>query len=190
MKELILGGVRSGKSSLAEGLAVESGLPVTYIATARGGDPEMQARIAHHRSRRPAHWELEEAGGDLAAVLTRLARPRHCLLVDCLTLWLTGIMAPVQAGPAGGELAEGGAEHQEPCREIEELLAVLPNLPGRIIMVGNETGLGVVPMGVLTRRFCDESGRLHQRLAAICDRVILTVAGLPLVLKHRSPEDS
>ena len=175
MRELILGGVRSGKSSLAERLALDSGLAVTYIATARADDDEMRERIRHHRARRPADWDLVEAGGDLAAVLAARAAADRCLLVDCLTLWLTGLL-----------LAEDD-DDQRLAAETAALLELLPTLPGRLIMVGNETGLGVVPMGAMTRRFCDESGRLHQQLAAACDRVILTVAGLPHVLKGDNP---
>ncbi|MDF1614229.1 bifunctional adenosylcobinamide kinase/adenosylcobinamide-phosphate guanylyltransferase [Desulfurivibrio dismutans] len=169
MRELILGGVRSGKSSLAERLAAESGLAVTYLATARADDVEMQERIRHHQASRPTDWGLVEVKHDLAAVLAARMAPERCLLVDCLTLWLTGLL-----------LAE---DENLLAAETAALLALLPDIQGRLIMVGNETGLGVVPMGALTRRFCDEAGRLHQRLAARCDRVIMTVAGLPQVLK-------
>jgi adenosylcobinamide kinase / adenosylcobinamide-phosphate guanylyltransferase len=172
MKTLVLGGVRSGKSRLAEQLARESGLPVTYVATARPGDAEMQARIAHHRANRPDHWRLVEEPCRLAQALQRHARDGHCVLLECLTLWLTNL------------LLEADAETFE--RERDALLAVLPTLPGEIILVGNETNMGVVPMGELSRRFCDESGWLHQALARYCERVLLTVAGLPLTLKGES----
>jgi adenosylcobinamide kinase / adenosylcobinamide-phosphate guanylyltransferase len=171
MKELILGGVRSGKSRLAEHLAIDCGLAVTYIATARADDEEMLARIRHHQAQRPAEWSLVETGGELGATLAANAAPGRCLLVDCLTLWLTGLLCD----------ATGASTRLE--EESAILLRLLPELPGRIIMVSNETGLGVVPMGELTRRFCDETGRLHQQLASLCDRVIFTVAGLPHVLK-------
>ncbi|MEJ2454769.1 MAG: bifunctional adenosylcobinamide kinase/adenosylcobinamide-phosphate guanylyltransferase [Candidatus Thiodiazotropha sp.] len=172
MRCLILGGVRSGKSRLAEQLAQESGLPVTYLATAQAGDEEMAARIAHHQARRPADWQLVEEPYHLAQALRRHAREDRCLLVECLTLWLTNLL--LDPDPA--------------CfrREREALLKALPQLPGTIILVGNETNLGVTPMGELSRRFCDESGWLHQALAQICERVLLTVAGLPLTLKGES----
>ena len=168
MKELILGGARSGKSALAERLASESGLDVTYIATAASGDVEMAERIRHHQLRRPDHWQLLEEPIELAAALQRVSAEQHCVIVDCLTLWLTNLLL------ADVALYE---------TQRQALLEALPGLPGRTIMVGNEVGLGVVPMGELTRRFVDESGRLHQQLAGICDRVTLTVAGLPHVLK-------
>jgi adenosylcobinamide kinase / adenosylcobinamide-phosphate guanylyltransferase len=192
--------VRSGKSFLAERLALDSGLAVTYIATARGDDHEMRERIAHHRARRPVSWDLVEVGQDLAGVLAQRAGAQRCLLVDCLTLWLTGLLCLEAPGPpASGlsreprDLPETGFEGDGGsvlARETAALLKVLPGLPGRIILVGNETGLGIVPLGELTRRFCDESGRVHQQLALLCDRVVLTVAGLPLVLKGQPLADS
>ncbi|MED5607313.1 bifunctional adenosylcobinamide kinase/adenosylcobinamide-phosphate guanylyltransferase [Pseudomonas sp. JH-2] len=169
MLELILGGARSGKSRLAERLAQGSGLPVTYFATAQSGDGEMAARIRHHRERRPAEWGLVEEPLHLARVLAEHAAPDRCLLVDCLTLWLTNLL-----------LADDGA-HLQP--QIDELLATLLGLPGRIILVSNETGLGVVPLGELTRRYVDEAGWLHQALAEVSERVLFTVAGLPMTLK-------
>ncbi len=169
MCELILGGVRSGKSTLAEQHATASGLPVVYVATAEVRDEEMRERIAHHQARRPAHWQLIEAGPDLAAVLQREAAAGRCMLVDCLTLWLAQLLCDTD---------ESRLEF-----EVSALLRVLPGLPGQIILVSNETNMGITPMGELSRRYCDEAGRLHQQLGAICERVVLTVAGLPLVVK-------
>jgi adenosylcobinamide kinase/adenosylcobinamide-phosphate guanylyltransferase len=169
MRELILGGARSGKSRLAEKLAEDSGLPVTYIATSQALDGEMSARIRQHRERRPADWALVEEPVELARVLQELASPERCLLVDCLTLWLTNLL-----------MLEDQARL---IAEREALLDCLSELPGRIILVSNETGLGVVPMGELTRRYVDESGWLHQAIAERCQRVIFTVAGLPMLLK-------
>ena len=169
MKTLILGGVRSGKSRLAEQFASESNLAVSYIATATAEDEEMQKRIASHRKHRPEHWHLIEEPLQLASVLSEHAADGHCVLVDCLTLWLTNLLMADDAG-----IFE--------C-EREALLKALPELPGEIILVSNETNMGVMPMGELSRRYCDEAGRLHQELAQLCDRVFLTVAGLPHILK-------
>jgi adenosylcobinamide kinase/adenosylcobinamide-phosphate guanylyltransferase len=169
MAELILGGARSGKSRLAEKLAADSGLAVTYIATSQALDGEMSARIRQHRERRPAEWALVEEPLELARVLQELASPERCLLVDCLTLWLTNLL-----------MLEDQARL---IAEREALLDCLSELPGRIILVSNETGLGVVPMGELTRRYVDEAGWLHQAIAERCQRVIFTVAGLPMLLK-------
>jgi adenosylcobinamide kinase/adenosylcobinamide-phosphate guanylyltransferase len=169
MLQLILGGARSGKSRLAEKLATDSGLSVTYIATSQPLDGEMTARIAHHRERRPSEWGLIEEPVELARVLKENATPNHCLLIDCLTLWLTNLLM----------LEDPDCLNHE----REALLHTLATLPGEIIFVSNETGLGVVPLGELTRRYVDEAGWLHQALAERCQRVVLTVAGLPLTLK-------
>lgn len=169
MHELILGGARSGKSRLAERLASESALAVCYVATAQALDEEMGKRISHHQQTRPSHWQLIEEPLALAQVLQQQAADDRCLLVDCLTLWLSNLLLL-----------------DDPERldaELQALLECLPGLPGRVIMVSNETGMGIVPMGELTRRYVDEAGRLHQAIAERCQRVILTVAGLPLVVK-------
>jgi adenosylcobinamide kinase / adenosylcobinamide-phosphate guanylyltransferase len=169
MKELILGGVRSGKSRLAEARARASGLQVLYIATAIAtGDPELEERIRKHRLRRAASWTVVEEPLALAEMLRTQASAERCLVVECLTLWLTNLLCHA-------------AERFE--HERESLLDTLPALVGDIILVSNETGLGVVPLGELSRRFVDVSGEIHQRLAVICDRVTLVVAGLPQTLK-------
>ena len=169
MLELILGGARSGKSRLAERLAADSDLAVTYIATSQALDGEMAARIVHHRQRRPAHWALVEAPLQLARVLREPAGAQRCLLVDCLTLWLTNLLML-----------------EDPARlaaERDAFLECLGELPGRVILVSNETGLGVVPLGELTRRYVDEAGWLHQAVAERAERVTFMVAGLPMILK-------
>ena len=169
MLQLILGGARSGKSRLAERLATQSALPVTYIATSQPLDGELNERVALHRQRRPAHWQLIEEPLELARVLRENAAADACLLVDCLTLWLTNLLM---------------LDDVERLKsEREALLQSLAQLPGEIIFVSNETGLGIVPLGELTRRYVDEAGWLHQALAERCQRVVLTVAGLPLTLK-------
>lgn len=171
MRELILGGARSGKSALAEKRAEATGLDVTYIATAQALDEEMAVRIAHHRRQRPAHWAVVEEPLELAAVLERHAAPQRCLLVDCLTLWLTNLLS--------ADESEAGVFAVQRDRFVEQLL----RLPGEIILVSNEVGLGIVPLGELSRRFCDESGRLHQAVAERCERVTFVTAGLPMTLK-------
>lgn len=181
MIELILGGARSGKSALAEQRATDSGLAVSYIATAQIGDGEMAQRIAHHRSRRPAHWGLVEEPLQLAAALLAHAAPQRCLLVDCLTLWLSNLLFAGQAA----QQAEAGAAVDCPLfvGEIAALLGCLPRLPGRVILVTNEVGLGIVPLGASTRLYVDEAGRLNQAIARSAQRVTFVAAGLPLELK-------
>ncbi len=181
MSELIFGGARSGKSQLAEKRAIDTGLRVIYIATAQALDGEMKQRIAHHQARRPSEWGLVESPLYLAETLRQHAAPDVCLLVDCLTLWLTNLLF---AGQAANQ-AEAGKPVNCPLfeGEIMALIAVLPKLPGKIILVSNEVGCGIVPMASLSRLFADEQGRLNQRVAAVCEKVTLVAAGLPLVLK-------
>jgi len=166
--ELILGGARSGKSSFAEQRAVECGLRVVYIATAEAGDGEMAERIRHHQACRPDQWQSVEETIELAAVLEQNAAEGCCIIVDCLTLWLSNLMA------AGDAVL---------VREYEALLALLPGLAGTTLLVSNEVGLGIVPDNELARRFRDEAGRLNQQLAVVCERVTFVAAGLPMVLK-------
>lgn len=167
MKELIFGGARSGKSALAMQRAAASEKDVIFIATATAGDEEMAARIAHHKAERPAHWTVVEESVALADTLAQHAAPKNCLIVDCLTLWLNNLID----------------DHAQFVSQRNKLLTTLPNLPGHIIFVSNEVGLGITPLGELSRHFVDEAGRLHQELARLCDRVTFTAAGLPLDLK-------
>jgi len=181
MNELVIGGARSGKSVYAERRAADTGLRVVYVATAEARDAEMARRIAHHRSRRPPAWGLVEAPLALAAALRAQAASDTCLLVDCLTLWLTNLLF---AGAAARQ-AEAGEAIDCPllAGETAALIALLPTLPGRVVLVSNEVGWGLVPMQPLSRCFADEQGRLNQRVAAVCERVTLIAAGLPLALK-------
>lgn len=182
--ELIIGGARSGKSALAEQRARQSGLQVNYVATGQAGDAEMTGRIAHHRQRRPTEWGLIEEPLALAQVLTEAAASDRCLLVDCLTLWLTNLLFadPACAALEAGEKVDS-ADFQLLQRETTALIQLLPTLPGRILFVTNEVGWGIVPMGALTRFWMDEAGRLNQLVAANCQRVTLVVAGCPLEIK-------
>ena len=172
--ELILGGARSGKSRLAEQRTCDSGLKKIYIATATGDDEEMEARIEHHRQRRQANsgdqpWILIEEPVQLANALQTHNNSKACLLVDCLTLWVSNCL------------------HAN-CWEQERraLLSILPALSGRIIFVSNEVGWGIVPLGELSRQFVDATGLLHQELASHCQRVTLITAGIPMDLKSNS----
>jgi len=169
VRDLVLGGVKSGKSSLALTLAAASGDEVVLIATATAGDEEMRRRIERHRRERPANMEVIEEPLHLAGALEREARVGRCLLVDCLTLWLSNLLGRDDDGLLG--------------HEVDALVDSLPRLPGHVVLVANETGLGIVPDNALARRFNDEAGVLHQRLASECDRVVLVAAGLALVLK-------
>lgn len=169
MRQLFLGGVRSGKSQLAEAAAAATGCAVTYIATAQLLDREMCTRAEKHKARRPQNWQLVEEPLALAGVLQKNAAPDRCLLVDCLTLWLSNLLAE------NDTMAEF---------EIEKLLNLLPALSGEIICVSSEIGLGVMPDNALARRYADRLGELNQAIARRCERVVLAVAGLPQILKQ------
>ncbi len=170
---LILGGARSGKSAHAEKLAAESLLPVRYIATAQVYDTEFGKRITQHQVRRPDHWQTVEKPFQLAETLRAQAAPNHCLIVDCLTLWLAQCICPDCAPPEGVNWEQ----------ERNDLLACLPDLSGTILLVSNEVGMGIVPLGEINRQFQDEQGRLNQAVAAIANKVTFVTAGLPLILK-------
>ena len=170
---LILGGARSGKSAFAEreALATPAARRWSYIATGQAHDAEMAERIAHHRAHRDGRWQTVEAPLGLADAIAAHDAADAVVLVDCLTLWLSNALA-ADAWPA----------------ERDALLAVLPGCTARVLLVSNEVGSGVVPLGELSRAFVDEAGRLHQALAALCPRVSLVVAGLPLDLKQLSAQ--
>ena len=167
---LILGGIRSGKSSLAERLVSEQPDPVVYVATATAGDGEMSERIRRHQRRRPVSWGLVEEPVELGSLLNRQATlsPPPCVLIDCMSLWVSNLLH------AGDALF---------VREKESFLTALAGYPGSVVIVSNEVGLGTIGMDPLTRRFADELGWLNQALAKKCDRVVMSVAGIALTLK-------
>ncbi|MDO6498016.1 bifunctional adenosylcobinamide kinase/adenosylcobinamide-phosphate guanylyltransferase [Photobacterium sanguinicancri] len=168
--ELVLGGARSGKSRYAEAQSLATGKDVIYIATAGAGDNEMSERIARHQQERPSEWMTVEEPLDLAAVIRQYSQPDNCLLVDCLTLWLTNCLFD--------------PKNQVPWKNRKsDLMMAIAEAPGRIIMVSNEVGQGIVPMGEVSRQFVDESGWLHQEIAAVAGKVVFVIAGLPQVLK-------
>lgn len=167
MKHLITGGARSGKSRYAERCATASGKKLIYLATAQAKDEEMEARIALHKDQRGAQWTLVEEPLQLSAQLEKYSTGEYCILIDCLTLWLNNCL-------------------EEDCwaEEKSNLIAALCSSESDILLVGNEVGSGVVPMGELTRGFVDENGWLHQDIASDCSHVTTVIAGLPLVLKE------
>ena len=167
---LVLGGIRSGKTALAEAQAAALPQPVVYVATATAGDAEMASRISRHQAIRPQAWGLLEEPLNLAKVLRKHGQynPAPCLLIDCMSLWLSNLLH------VGGEQLEV---------QREAFLQQIESYPGPLVIVSNETGLGIIGMDPLTRKFCDELGWLNQALAQRCQRVVMAVAGLPLILK-------
>jgi adenosylcobinamide kinase / adenosylcobinamide-phosphate guanylyltransferase len=163
---LVLGGARSGKSRYAENLIAALRPPWVFVATGEPSDSEMAERIAHHRLQRGQGWRTIEAPHDLAAALASIAAEVP-VLIDCLTLWLSNRM-----------LANADLE-----AEIASLEAALDSRQAPVVLVSNEVGFGIVPDNELARRFRDLQGCLNQRMATRADRVVLMVAGLPIVVK-------
>lgn len=166
---LILGGARSGKSAFAESLVEDSGRSKIYIATSEIWDDEMQSRVDLHKQRRGDDWVVVEEPLDLKAAIAKHAGSSTCILVDCLTLWLTNLM-----------MAERSIEE-----ECAELTSSLTRLGGdcSVLLVSNEVGQGIVPADKMARQFRDYAGRLHQNLAAAVPHVWFVTAGLPQKLK-------
>ena len=185
MHELILGGQRSGKSRCAEQRAElwlsQPGHVAVVLATALAGDEEMRVRIERHRldrSRRLPRVSDEEVPVELGHALRRLCAPHRLVVIDCLTLWLTNLLMPLQ-----GESLDDGAWHAVQ----EDLLGALEAANGPVLMVSNEIGMGVSPMSSEARRFVDHLGRLHQAMAQRCSSVTLMVAGLELSVRRPAP---
>jgi adenosylcobinamide kinase/adenosylcobinamide-phosphate guanylyltransferase len=173
---LVLGGTRSGKSRFALRRVAELAGPETrvwFLATAWPGDPELDDRIARHRLERPATWPTVEVGRDLAGAL-RTAEPAEPILLDGLTLWLSGILGDAATPDAIDPLLDG---------PVADALAAMTEHHGPLLVVSDEVGGGIIPMHPGARAFRDLTGIVHQRVAAVADEVVLTVAGLPLHLK-------
>ena len=164
---LVTGGCRSGKSRYAQALAESLGPARVMLATAEALDDEMRDRIARHQADRREGWRTIEAPID---IVDHLDQPHDVVLVDCLTLWVSNLLC-TDASDAELEAASLA------------LVDRLRDLPGPVILVTNEVGLGIVPMNQLARRFRDQSGFLAQRIAEIADRVVLCVAGIPMIIK-------
>ena len=150
---LVIGGARSGKSKYAEELATKNNLPVSYVATATAIDSEMAARILYHQAQRPDDWLLHECPLELATLLTKEAQKEQTILVDCLTLWVNNQLHK--------------KNQQNFSLLFSELIASVKNVPAHIIFVSNEVGLGIIPLGEITRQFVDEAGRLNLSLIHI-----------------------
>jgi adenosylcobinamide kinase / adenosylcobinamide-phosphate guanylyltransferase len=169
----ITGGARSGKSRYAEQRAADFGGRKVYVATAEAKDEEMAQRIAAHKQRRGDAWQTVEEPLQLARTLLAQRGGADCALVDCLTLWLSNVLLQHPADFA--------------AQRVDELMEALPALDFHLILVANEVGWGIVPDNALARRFRDLAGWTHQRLAAAADEVVLTVAGVPMIVKQTAP---
>jgi len=183
--ELILGGQKSGKSRRAEQRAIDwlSEAPAArravLIATGQAHDDEMRGRIARHqadRARRVPDMRTVEEPIELAREIVTQSAADTLVVIDCLTLWLTNLLMPLRSESARPIT-------RTPATHVAMLLVALREARGPVVLVGNEIGLGVIPLGGETRAFVDALGRLNQDVAAACGRVTLMVAGLPLTLK-------
>lgn len=174
----VTGGARCGKSRFAEGLALASGRPVTYLATMEALDDEVRARIARHRAERPGAWTTIEA--PLVIIESaRAAAPDDCVLLDCLSLWVSNRLLALGDGADGDALdtLERALE-----AEIDALHAIAHARLGDVIVVTNEVGSGLVPEHALGRAYRDLLGRVNQRASALADRAWLLVSGRALPL--------
>jgi len=167
---LVLGGARSGKSRFAEGLILSSGLKPVYVATGRANDEEMSERIAIHQERRGKAWQTVEEPLALADALLQTNQAGSAILVDCLTLWVTNLMM------AGANVAT----------ELKSLETALEKMKVPVVLVSNETGLGIIPENAMSREFCDHAGLVNQAIGRIADEAWFVVAGLPMALKTQN----
>jgi adenosylcobinamide kinase / adenosylcobinamide-phosphate guanylyltransferase len=193
--ELILGGQKSGKSRRAELLAhqwldASPAHRAVLIATAQPWDTEMRQRITRHqleRAQRVPGMHTVEEPLQLAQAIEQHSQAHTLVVVDCLTLWLTNCLMPMQEPSDGqsSELPESNSvlAQVQQAQIVDHLLIAIANAPGPVVLVGNEIGLGVIPMGAQVRAFVDALGRLNQDVAKVCLRVTLMAAGLPLTLK-------
>ena len=164
---LVLGGARSGKSSFAERITGAHARGCVYVATAEAGDAEMAERVRQHQARREAHWRTIEAPLELGPAIVAETEQGAAALVDCLTLWLSNLMAA----------------RRDPDQESAALVRALGQAGGPVVFVSNEVGLGIVPENALARAFRDHAGRLNERVAEVANTVFFVAAGLPLQLK-------
>ncbi|MFZ5774763.1 MAG: bifunctional adenosylcobinamide kinase/adenosylcobinamide-phosphate guanylyltransferase [Thermodesulfobacteriota bacterium] len=171
VRKLVIGGCRSGKSRYAEEWVTDNFPERIYVATLVAmGDPEMEHRIALHRRSRSEGWRTMEEPVELAGLLARHDGEADAFLVDCLTLWITNLML---------------RDHDDGAIEaaVARLAETVAAMRSTVVLVANEVGLGLVPESAMGRRFRDLAGWTNQRMAQVCDQVVLVAAGLPLRLK-------
>jgi adenosylcobinamide kinase/adenosylcobinamide-phosphate guanylyltransferase len=183
---LVIGGARSGKSRYAEDLASQFGEQVLYVATARAGDPEMEARIAAHRESRPSSWHTLEATSQVGQAIRKalLATSADVVVLDCLTLLVSNVLlGDAWLSEGDYEEMDGNAAAKRVDRELDSLVATFQDGSVPWIVVSNEVGWGLVPPYPAGRVYRDLLGWANQRLAATADRVYLLVAGIPVDVK-------
>ncbi|GER86438.1 adenosylcobinamide kinase/adenosylcobinamide phosphate guanyltransferase [Dictyobacter vulcani] len=183
---LVLGGARSGKSTFAERLAVQSGRQVAYIATATASDEDMRDRIARHQAARSATWQTIEEPLHLAAAVERAAKLADVLILDCMTVWLSNWLFSQDQSEHMEDDTISAQHYAGALHEIDALLGAVAALEAgkTLVVVTNEVGLGIVPAYALGRVYRDILGLINQRIAAVSSRVYLMVAGLGVDIKR------
>jgi adenosylcobinamide kinase/adenosylcobinamide-phosphate guanylyltransferase len=177
MIEFYVGGCRSGKSRAALERADQiDAVRKLFVATCQPLDEEMRDRVERHKMERDRTWETHEVPLEIAALIRSHSEPQTVILVDCLTLWLTNLIL-------------GDADDTTLRKRIETLEDRLAKARGPVLLVANEVGLGIVPENAMSRRFRDWAGSLNQRMAQCAQRVVWTVAGIPVPIKTPSPQE-
>jgi adenosylcobinamide kinase/adenosylcobinamide-phosphate guanylyltransferase len=180
---LILGGARSGKSDLAQRLAAASGRDVLFVATMQPGDDELRLRVEQHRAGRPPSWRTIEATHDVEAALEQHARPGECVVIDCMTMWVSNLLIE-RLGDGDDVPAEAAlAAIDDMAARARAFAGQAAPFDGDVVVVSNEAGMGVVPAYPLGRAFRDALGAANSAVAARADRVYWLAAGLALELK-------
>jgi adenosylcobinamide kinase / adenosylcobinamide-phosphate guanylyltransferase len=187
---LVLGGARSGKSTFAEKLSINSQRRVAFIATAVAGDEDMRDRITRHRAMRPASWHTIEESLYLADAVRQAATYADVLLLDCMTTWLANWLFLQSGTDQLDDAAISALHYNSALSEIDALLQAVSLLDAgkTLIIVTNEVGLGIVPAYALGRVYRDILGLVNQRIAAVATRVYLMVAGLGVDIKRLHEE--
>jgi adenosylcobinamide kinase / adenosylcobinamide-phosphate guanylyltransferase len=169
---LVIGGVRSGKSSLALDMCNNMEGSRFFLATAQAFDEEMEYRIRRHQQERGGEWTTVEESIDIAQKIMKLDSDESIILVDCLTLWLSNLYMKYET--------DVGMVY----KEIDKLVKTLPDIKGRVVLVSNEVGMGIVPENKLARMYRDASGHMNRKIAKVAEKVVITFAGIPVVLKE------
>lgn len=180
---LITGGARSGKSTFARELALKSGEPVLFVATAEAGDEEMRQRIEKHRKERPATWATLEVRRRVGSHILKRIGPARTVVLDCVTLLVHNVL--MHYSDPAGERIEAPLVEEAVVAEIRELITCIDKVEASFIMVTNEVGLGLVPANNVGRLYRDLLGKANQMLAQHADEVYLMVAGIPVLIKAR-----
>jgi adenosylcobinamide kinase/adenosylcobinamide-phosphate guanylyltransferase len=184
MKTFLIGGARSGKSSLAAAWACESTDDVCCLVTGLATDAEMAARIERHRAERPPHWHVREAPRSLGRALREVSGKHRLVLVDCLTVWTSNCLWPPER-MTESSVSDLPPDQERWCAERDDFLTALRTCASDVIVVSNEVGSGIVPFAAAARLFRDEHGWLNQAVAGACDETFLVVAGMAVRLSSQ-----